>query len=190
MKDLFGILGVVFLVGSSVPYLAAVYKKTAQPHAFSWILWGLIQAIVFAAQVVKGAGAGGWATGVTALVNFVIAGYALRHSKIQFTRSDWAVFLAALAAIPLWAITKDPLWSVILVSFIDAVAFWPTIRKSWNKPHSEVLLTFVLGGVGFALAIAAIENYILTNWLYPATVMATNTAFIAVLLYRRRVVPS
>lgn len=187
MKDLFGIAGVVFLVVSLVPYLMAVSKKTARPHAFSWILWGSIQAIVFAAQVAEGAGAGGWTTGVTALINFVIAYCALRHSKIEFTRSDWAVFISALAAIPLWVVTKDPLWSVILVSVIDTVAFWPTLRKSWNNPHSEVVLTFVLGFFGFSFAIAALENYSLTNWLYPATVLTTNTAFIGVLLYRRHV---
>lgn len=188
MKDLFGILGALFLLCSSIPYIIALWKKRARPHAFSWILWALINGIVCAAQVSEGAGAGAWAAGVTAVVNSGIAIHALLHSKIPFTRSDWAVFVSALAAIPLWIATHDPLWSVVWLCIIDTVGFIPTIRKSWNLPHSEVAMTFVLGLFGFTCSIIAMTNYNLTNLLYPCLVLATNTLFIGMLLYRRRVV--
>jgi len=187
MKDIFGIIGSLLLLCSAIPYVYALWKKTARPHAFTWILWALINAIVCAAQVSEGAGAGAWTAGVTALVNASIATHALMYSKIKFTRFDWAVFLSALAAIPLWVVTRDPLWSVILVCVIDTVAFAPTIRKSWNAPYSDSAMTFVIGFIGFCFAIAAIENYVLTNWLYPAVVLVTNVMFVSVLLYRRRV---
>lgn len=186
MKEIFGILGVAFLVGSSIPYIYALYKKRARPHAFSWTLWALINAIVFAAQLSDGAGAGAWTAGVTTIVNGGIALHAFIYSKIGFTRGDWLVFLSALLAIPLWIVTKDPLWSVILVSFIDTIAFIPTLRKSWNNPHSEVLMAFVLGMAGFACAILALDNYSVTNWLYPGTVMVTNSVFILALVLRRK----
>lgn len=185
MKDLFGILSVAFLLGSSVPYIVALWKKRAKPHAFSWILWSLINAVVCAAQVSDGAGAGAWAAGTTALVNGGIALHALKYGERHFTRSDWGVFLSALAAVPLWVATKDPLWSVILVCIIDTFGFFPTMRKSWHKPYEEVLMTFVLGEIGFFFALLAIENYSLTNWLYPGVVLATNSVFILSLSYRR-----
>ena len=185
IKDFFGLLGVIFLMGSSVPYVIALWKRRAKPHAFSWILWSLINAVVCAAQVSDGAGAGAWPAAATALVNAGIAAYALKFGERNFTRSDWAVFLSALAALPLWVVTKDPMWSVILVSVIDTFGFFPTIRKSWHKPYEEVLMTFVLGEIGFFFALLAIENYSLTNWLYPGVVLATNSVFIATLSYRR-----
>jgi hypothetical protein len=187
MKDIFGILGVLFLMGGLVPYVVAILRRTARPHAFSWCLWALINAIVFAAQWTEQAGAGAWTAGITAVINGGIAVYAWLYSGIKITRFDWAIFILALSAIPLWIATHDPLWSVILVSIIDSVAFLPTLRKSWHHPASEVLMTFVLGGIGFACAIAAMENYKITNWLYPGVVLMTNTIFIAVLLYRRHV---
>jgi hypothetical protein len=185
MKEVYGILGVVFLAASSVPYVIACWKKRAKPHAFSWILWSLINAIVCAAQVTSGAGAGAWSAGTTAFVNGCIAVYALRHGEKNITRSDWIMFLAGLAALPLWVLTKDPMWSVILVSVIDTFGFFPTVRKSWAKPYEEVLMTFVLGEIGFFFAILAIESYSLTNWLYPGVVLVTNSIFILTLLYRR-----
>lgn len=187
MKTIFGILGVLFLSGSSVPYVIALWKRTAKPHAFSWILWSLINAIVCAAQISDGAGPGAWSAGATAIVNGGIALHALKFGERNFTRMDWIVFLSALAALPLWAVTKDPMWSVILVSVIDTFGFIPTMRKSWHKPYEEVLMTFVLGEIGFTFAILALQNYTLTNWLYPGVVLVTNSTFIAALLYRRHV---
>ena len=185
MKDFYGMLGVIFLLGSSVPYVIACWKKRAKPHAFSWILWALINAIVCAAQVADHAGAGAWSAGVTGFVNVCIAVYALKYGENNFTRGDWVVFLSALAALPLWIATKNPLWSVILVSIIDAFGFFPTVRKSWHRPYEEVLMTFLLGEIGFFFAFMAIENYSVTNWLYPGTVLLTNSVFIVTLLYRR-----
>ncbi len=185
MKEIYGSLGVAFLAASSVPYIIACWKNAAKPHAFSWILWSLINAIVCAAQMVSGAGAGSWSAGTTAFVNGCIAIYALRRGEKNITRGDWIMFLSGLAAVPLWVLTKDPLWSVILVSVIDTFGFFPTMRKSWLKPYEEVLMTFVLGEIGFFFAILAMENYSLTNWLYPGVVLVTNSIFIVALLYRR-----
>jgi hypothetical protein len=187
MKDIYGLLGVLFLSASSVPYIIACWKKSAKPHAFSWILWSLINAIVFAAQLTDHAGAGAWSSCTTAIVNGGIALYALKWGEKNITRSDWIVFISALSAIPLWIATKDPMWSVILVSVIDTFGFFPTMRKSWKKPYEEVLMTFVLGEFGFFFSLLALEHYSLTNWLYPVVVLVTNSTFIATLLYRRRV---
>jgi hypothetical protein len=186
MKEIFGLLGAALLVTSALPYAHAFWRGAVRPHGFSWILWGLINAIVFAAQAQSGAGAGAWTAGVTALVNLLIGAMALRYGERNITRSDWAVFLSVLAALPLWAATQNPLWSVVLVSVIDTLAFWPTLRKSWHRPHEEAVLPFIMGGVGFACALAALENYSVTNYLYLLVVFVTNALFVTVLLLRRK----
>ena len=103
------------------------------------------------------------------------------------TKSDWAILVTVLAAIPLWAVTKDAFWSVILVSVIDTLAFIPTIRKSWHRPHEEVASTFVFGFIGFAFALLALENPSFINICNPVKVLCTNAIFIACLMYRRHV---
>jgi hypothetical protein len=188
MKEIFGIVGAILLLGSGVPYIAAMLRGRIKPHAFSWLLWSFINLVVFAAQVTEGAGAGAFATGATTVVNFFIGCYALRHGHRHFTRSDWAVFLSALFAIPLWAVMKHPLYSVILVSVIDVVAFWPTMRKSWHAPYQEAVLPFVMGGFGFFFALLAVENYSFTNYCYLVTVLVANAVFISAICWRRKVV--
>ena len=187
MKEILGITGTVFLMAGYAPYLFALWNRQARPHAFSWLLWGFINAIVFAVQVSQQAGPGAWTVGVAALFNLGIGLYAIKGGERNITKSDWAVFLTVLMAIPLWALTKDPVWAVILVSVIDTLAFFPTLRKSWHRPHEEVAATFAFGIVGFLFALAALESYTFTNVCYPVKVLITNSLFISSLLYRRKV---
>lgn len=187
MKEILGLMGTVVLMGGFVPYILALYRKTAKPHAFSWLLWGLVNTIVCAAQISEGAGPGAWTSGVAAFLNISIGLYALRHGERDIAPADWIISGIALMAIPIWFAMEDPLWAVVLVSVIDTMAFLPTIRKSWLRPHEEVATTFVFGFVGFAFALAAVDNYSFTNICFQSKVMVVNALFIGMLVYRRRV---
>lgn len=189
MKDIFGILGVALVMASMAPYGVAMWRKTVRPHAFSWIIWGTINTVVCAAQVVSGAGAGAWTSASAAVFNFAIGLYALKYGEKNITHADWAVFLCALAAVPLWVLTQNPVYAVMLLSLIDMMGFIPTVRKSWDAPHNEVLATFSIGAVGFAFALFAIDDFSFVNYCYPVTVLALNVVFTAVLLHRRRKIP-
>jgi uncharacterized membrane protein HdeD (DUF308 family) len=186
MQEFIGILGTVFMMGGFAPYLLALWRKQARPHAFSWLSWGLINAIIFTVQLTENAGPGAWTAGIAGFFNIGIGLYAIRGGERNITKTDWAVFITVLSAIPLWVLTKDPVWSVVLVSVIDTLAFIPTLRKSWHRPHEEVAATFVLGMLGFICALVAIENHSFTNVCYPVKVLVTNSIFIGTLLYRRR----
>jgi hypothetical protein len=188
MKEIFGVIGTGFMMAGYVPYLLALWRRRAKPHTFSWLLWGTINGIICAVQITQDAGPGAWAAGVAATFNIGIGLYAIRHGERNITRGDWAIFLTVLAALPLWQLTKDPMWSVILVSVIDTLAFIPTVRKSWHRPHEEVAMTFALGVFGFAFALMALKNYSFANVCYPAKVIVTNMLFVSSLMYRRRAV--
>lgn len=186
MSQLFGLAAVILGLVSYVPYLWGMYHGRVKPHAFTWFLWGLLTAIAFAAQVSDGAGAGSWITGVSAVVCLAISGAAWRQSRLaNVVLADWYFFGAALAAIPLWLLTNTPLYSVLLVTGIDALAYVPTFRKSWQWPDQESVTTFALGSLKYLLGIAALPQQTVISSLYPWSLVATNTAFIAMTVFRR-----
>src|SRR5690606_16045788 len=111
-----------------------IYRGTNKPHMFTWIIWTLLTAIILAAQIVGGAGPGAWSTGAVLLPCIIITVLAIQRGEKNITASDWVMFLAGLAAIPVWLATSNPLWAVIIVVAIDALAFGPTFRKSWFRP--------------------------------------------------------
>lgn len=187
-KETIGILSLLISVVHYAPYLRAICKGKARPHSFSRLIWGLTAGIAFFGQMVDGGGPGAWATGVTALVSLMIA--AMSYSSCrrcrQIRRGDWAALISAIAAIPLWLATRDPLWSVLLVTAINAVGYYPTFRKSWNLPHEEMIYAFSIGCLKAVVSIAALSHYSVVTIVFPLSFCVCDAVLVAMLLWRRK----
>ncbi len=185
-KELFGYLSLVLVIASAVPYMLTVHKGKTKPHLFSWIIWTIPTAVVFAGQAVSDAGAGGWATGFTLLCNIFIVWQSFKYADKNITRSDWLYLIGCLAAIPLWMIAKDPLYSVILVTLMDVLGYGPTVRKSWNTPHDENAFAYFMLLPKHVASLLAMESYSVTNTLFPYAMIVINGMMCVFLLIRRR----
>jgi hypothetical protein len=180
-----GIATAIALVGY-LPYFRDLHRGTTKPHAFSWLVWAILTGIAFAGQVTDAAGPGAWVTGFTAVVCSAIFVIALFIGEKQISLFDWICLGLSLGAIPLWVVTATPLWSVVLITIIDAVGFLPTFRKSYFKPWEETAVTYLLSGVKFVVALAALDRFSITTALYPLSLVLMNGAFVVMLLQRRQ----
>ncbi|MEJ0053812.1 MAG: hypothetical protein WDN10_03775 [bacterium] len=181
-----GAIAVILGAAGYVFYAQGIYQGSVKPHFFSWFVWGILTATAFAAQVVSGGGAGTWVTGFTALACLCFALVGLgASSRSLITKSDWIFFIAALLAIPVWYVTGDPLWSVILITVTDAVAFVPTFRKGYMHPETESAATYALSGIKFIFGILALQAFSVTTVLYPASLIVANGVFVLVLFWRK-----
>lgn len=133
-----------------------------------------------------GAGVGSWVTLSVAIIGFFIFALGLRVGKKDITISDTIFFILSFIALGLWLIAKQPVLSVILASSIDILGFVPTIRKSWNKPHSETLFTYQINTFRHALSLLALQHYSIVTWLYPASWVVANGLFSILLIIRRK----
>ena len=186
MNAFLGILATIIAVVGYIPYFRNIFRGKTKPHAFSWFICFLLTAIAFFAQISDNAGPGAWVTGFTAIICFVIFIFGLKQGEKNIVLTDWLSLFGALAALGLWAITNDPLLSVILISLIDALGFVPTFRKSYFKPNEETALTYVLSALKFAVGIAALDNVTLVTALYPASLILMNGIFVIMVLARRQ----
>ncbi|RJQ28799.1 hypothetical protein C4571_02800 [Candidatus Parcubacteria bacterium] len=185
-KILLGSIATVVAFIAYVPYFINIFRGKTKPHAFSWLVWGVITSIGFFAQVAEQGGAGSWVTGFSALVCFLIFFLALAKGDRHFVLFDWANLFGAGIAILLWLVTGEPLFSVILVIIIDILGFLPTYRKGFYKPHEETATTFALNSLKFAISIPALEAFTLVTLLYPSYLVLSNGAFMLFLLVRRK----
>ncbi|HEX2557572.1 MAG TPA: hypothetical protein VHK86_04560 [Nitrososphaera sp.] len=186
VAQIFGVLSSFMMLCSRTHYFNSLFRGKAKPHTFSWFIWAIISSIGFAAQVAEGAGPGSWARGFSSLTCFILVIVSLLKGEKNVKKSDWITLFFALAAIPLWIATKTPVWSVILVCVIDTVGYFPTIRKSWNKPYEEPALSYVFSGMCAFFSLLAIEHYTLSTWLYSAVLTFTNATMASILFYRRK----
>jgi hypothetical protein len=168
------------------PYIRSIRLGETKPHVFSWVVWGLGTFIVFLAQLAGHGGLGAWPIGVSGIITSYIAVLAyLKRGDTLITKADWVFFSAALSALPLWFLTSDPLWAVVILTFVDVVGFGPTVRRAYGRPHEERLGFFALSVVRNLLVILALEYYSLTTVLFPAAVGLACLLFVFMLAYRR-----
>ena len=186
-KELLSALAIALTLIAFIPYLRSVQTGRTKPHIFSWIIWGLATLIIFLAQLADGGGAGAWPIGVSAIASFYVAVLAYaRGADRSITRTDWVFFISALATIPLWILTSDPLSAVIILTVIDVLGFGPTFRKTYIRPHEERISLFAIVGARNLISIAALEHYSLTTVLFPAVLAAICLIFISMVFLRRR----
>lgn len=186
MKETLVVLAICIGLVGYVPYFHTIFSGKTKPHAFTWLVWGILTAIAFGGQIVGNGGAGAWVTGFTALVSFIICGLALLKGKRDFPLADWLCLAGCLIALALWAVTSDPLLAIILITIIDTVAFAPTFRKSYAKPYSEPTFTYTLSGLKFLVGLFALHQLSLVTALYPASLVVTNGVFVIVVVIQRK----
>ena len=188
VKEIIGVITVVLGIAGYIPYLKDVLAEKTKPHVYTWFVWGLITLVVFALQVSGDAGAGSWVTLVAALLALLIFILGMRQGDKDITKSDTLFFIAALFALGLWLFASQPEASVILLVFIGMLGFIPTIRKSWNKPHTETLSTYIINSFRHGLSFFALSQYTIVTWLFPITWSVANGLFVLILLARRHFV--
>jgi len=184
-KAWLGIAATAIGIVGYVPYYRDIFRGTTRPHPFSWFVWALLAAIAFAAQIVKDAGPGAWASGISALANLGICIASLFKGERSIRSADWAYFLAALAGIVWWLLAGDPLVAVLIVTATNALAFGPTFRKGYEKPAEETASSYLLSAIKWGLACTALESFSLGTWLFPGSSFLLNAGLACMLLLRR-----
>lgn len=168
-------------------YLRAIYRGTTRPHIFTWLNAALMSGIAFFIQLFDHAGPGVWTTGVVALSCAAISLIAFYRGTRDITLSDWASFLVGLAIIPVWIVTKNPLVALALVLLIELFGYYPTVRKSYQRPFEEDLMSWSLSALRWFAAVLAVDSITTQSLLYPIFIAACETAFVVFLFWRVRV---
>lgn len=151
-------------------YLRSVLQGKTKPHMYTWFIWFLVTIIAAVIQFLSGGGAGVLLTSLVALFCLARALIAIPYGEKHITFSDKVSFGFCLVAIVVWLLTNTPLYSLILVTLIDVVAFYPTFRKSYLNPHEENLPSFFIVSITYSMGLFAMGEYNFLTLLYPIAV--------------------
>jgi chromate transport protein ChrA len=187
IKVVFGVLSVVANFIGYIPYFKDVLGKRTKPHVFTWFTWSVLATIGFFVQVTNDAGPGSWVMGFTALATFIIFLLALKQGEKNITKADWVSMVIAAIALALWFISKNPLLSIILITFTDVIGgFLPTFRKSYLKPYEETISLYVMYAIAWILSLLALEKLDLINAFAPVVFIVVNGVLVVFLFIRRK----
>ena len=188
-KEILSAIAIALTFIAFIPYIRSILQGETKPHVFSWVIWASVTFIVFLAQLADKGGAGAWPIGVSGLITFYVAILAyIKKSDIMITKKDWLFFILAMASIPLWYFTSNPLWAVVVLTTIDLIGFAPTFRKAYSHPYEEQLKFFIIIATRNLTAIVALEHYSLTTILFPAATALACIVFIQMVVLRRTII--
>jgi hypothetical protein len=191
LKTLLSIVAAALTFLLFVPYIRSILFGHTKPHVISWVIWAIGTVTVFLAQLAGGAGIGAWPIGLSGLLTGYVAVLSwLKRSDLSVVPFDWACLLTCLLAIPLWAVTSDPLWAVLILTGVDLIGFGPTIRKAHQKPHEDRIWFYLVGALRNGLVVAALAQYTLTTATFPVAVGFACAGVAIYISIRRRQVPS
>lgn len=173
-------------IGNLFYYVSNVLKGKTKPHMYTWLIWGLVTIVASLAQILSGGGAGAYFTMLIAFNCLVIAMLAYYKGEKNIHYSDKICLLLCIFAIVIWPLLKTPLLSVLIVTAIDTFGFFPTIRKSYHRPHQENLFSFAIYTLTYSLSIAALETYNFITIFYPLIIVVTAGALAVMLVIRRK----
>jgi len=184
-KILISLISVILVFVGYGPYIWNILKRKTVPHTFTFLVWSIASSVTWALQVHGGAGVGSWVTFAVSAICIFIFILCLKYGEKHITSSDIVFLILALFSIFLWLVVHQPVLSIILVVLTDLLGFAPTIRKSWNKPHSETLFTWEMCVVRHGLSIFALEKFNIFTMLYPVSWTIANLIFCIILIIRR-----
>jgi len=185
-NEIIAIIASIISITGSLIYLRSVLQGKTKPHLYTHLVWGILTAVAFFAQLSDNGGPGAWVMAITSVFIFIQVGLCFKYGEKDIHVTDKIALAACLIAIIPWLLADNILLSVLLVTAIDVVAYYPTLRKTWVKPFEENMTGYGLGSLKFALSIWALDNISMITAFYPAALIAANTVLMTMCLWRRQ----
>ena len=189
-KLLLGVLSIIPAVIAYYFYFREMFNGKTKPHAFSWLVWGMLAGNGFFAQVSAHAGIGAWATGLTSLASLTIFLCALRIGATQPARFDWTLLSLALTGLLLLFVIKNKEASLCITLLALVAGFAMNIRKAYRKPKEENATAFWLNTLKFIPAIGALTTFTFLTVAYPLVATLGNAAVAITVNLRSRAAQS
>jgi hypothetical protein len=181
-------LAVLINIAGTASYIAATLRGQAKPNRISWAIWTLAPLTAFAAQISQGVGLEALLTFISGFSPFMVllASFVNKKAYWKIAPLDWACGSLALAALILWALTREGLVAIILAIAADALAAAPTVLKSYRQPHSEHPLAFITAAISAIITLLTIQQWTLANASFSLYIAIICTLIATLILYPRR----
>lgn len=185
LQFIFGLLGSIFTVFCFIPYIVTTLQGKTKPNRATWWVWATNGTVLCLGNLAAGADYTMLPLVCAVVSQLIISILSIKHGEGGWNRFDRRCLIASGVNFILWRILKYDLIAIILPLLIDMIAALPTLRKSYFKPETEDLLTYILYTIGGFFTVLAIQQWSFAIAITPIYVLLIN-ALIVLLLTRHR----
>ena len=187
IKEIFGVVALIITLVSCLPYLRDIFARKTTPHIYSWLIWAILQVVATIAILRENSFWSAIGVASAGLVSLIVFLLSFKYGTKNITLFDTVCLVGALIAIAFWIFANNVFVSIILVTLIDFIAFLPTYRKGFEEPYSETISLFIFSAISNLFSLLSINHYSIISSLYVASLIATNTIFVIIVLSRRNI---
>jgi hypothetical protein len=188
LTNIAALLSTAIAIYCTIPYIIAILKGKTKPHQFSWLVFVIMNGIVFFSQYLEG-GRQSILIALTFFIgSFIVLMLSLKYGTRDTSRWDKLLFGFAVATIVLWLLTRNNTFAIWLTVVIDFAATAMMILKVRAEPHSEAPLPWLLAIVAYVfscLSLIGSHDYILYVRPVFGGFVCDGALLLAILLYRK-----
>ena len=183
------ILSLVLGAVSYIPYIRSMVLRQTTPHPYTWLIWSITTGTAAVGGWYGGGGYGVLLLALWSVLTFLVFLLSFKYGTKNITKGDVALLVLTFLAILVWWQLHAPLISILMVTAIDAFGYVPTIRKVFEEPWSESLVSWVLFTLTALIGLVALAQYNFLTVVYLGMSATLNTIVMGVCLFRRRNIP-
>ena len=168
-----GLASGLLVIASAIPYGIRTYQGKVQPNLTSWSLWTFISLALLLTYQSSGAEANVWPA-VSGFIHPLLITILILRQQGGWTkpnRVEIACLVFDLSSLILWLGVRESRelsqYALYLAIIADACAAIPTLVFVWTQPNGDRPFAWCLFAVGYGLAIFAITEHTLANYVLP-----------------------
>lgn len=176
-----GLLGSIFTVLCFIPYIVTTLQGKTKPNRATWWVWGINGSVLCLGNLAAGADYTMLPLICAVVAQLCVAILSIKHGEGGWNPFDRRCLIASGISFVLWRILNYDVIAIILPLLIDMLAALPTLKKSYFKPETEDLLTYILYTVGGLFTVLAIQDWSFQIAITPFYVLFINAAIVLLL---------
>ncbi|MBS1868629.1 MAG: hypothetical protein JSS99_03110 [Actinobacteria bacterium] len=184
----FVFLGVAINVIAGAGYARDTLRGQTRPNRVTWLLWGVVPLVAFAAQMDAHVGLSAvmtLAAGVEPLA-ILAASFMSPAAAWRIGRFDLLCGGMATAGTIAWVATGKGTIAIVGAVAGDAMAALPTVIKSWRAPATESRSVFVSGIVMASLTLLTLDRFDAASTVFSIYILVMSLALTTILTVRPR----
>ena len=146
---IFAFLSTAFAVYTVVPYIQAILRKKTKPHQFTWLVFFIMNGIVFLSQYLAGARASVLISLTYLIGSFIILLLSFKYGLRDSSKFDRFLLGFALLVIAIWVLTRSNGLAIWLTILIDLSAETMMFLKVKAQPDSEDPVPWIFGTIAY-----------------------------------------
>lgn len=182
MREVLSVVSGILFFGACLPYIVAIIRKKTEPKKATWLIWAIMDTVIFAGMYAKGVTNGQIIAAV--LSGWIIAALALKYGIPGWSKTEKRCLGGTVLGIVLWAMFKNPLLGIVIICIVGLLGSVPTFQSALENPEKEDRLAWTIWWISCVVAVLAIPHWTLADAAQPLA-FATIESIMMYLLWIR-----